>query len=122
MRTALSALMIGTSLLTSAAATEPVIFHTARFPDHTVVSLSLVGNQAAASVRYDFDVFISLSQTGAAGASAYSDPGKHKASVRCNPPEAVAVRGVDYPISTSNDGGTDWKDDLWRAVCRTPVS
>lgn len=121
MRTVLSALAIETFLLTSAAATEPMVFHRAHFPDHTVVSLSLLGNQAAASVKYDFDVFISLSQTNADGHGAYNDRGKHKASVRCNPPAAVSVRGVDYPIPTS-DAGTDWRDDLWKAVCTPPVS
>lgn len=120
MRTVLSAVAVETLLLTSAAATEPLVFHRAHFPDHTVVSLSLVGNRAAASVEYDFDVFISL-QTSAEGEGVYSDPGKHKASVRCSSPAAVSVGGVDYPIPTSGVG-PDWKDDLWRAVCTPPVS
>ncbi|ASY66926.1 hypothetical protein SJ05684_b59440 (plasmid) [Sinorhizobium sojae CCBAU 05684] len=122
MRTVVSVLAIETLLLTSAAANEPVVFHRAHFPDLTVVSVSLVGNEAAASVEYDFDVFISLSQTSADGDVAYSDRGKHKASVRCSPPAAVAVRGVDYAIPTSEAGTPDWKDDLWKAVCKPPVS
>ncbi|WP_026620610.1 hypothetical protein M728_002858 [Ensifer sp. WSM1721] len=122
MRTVLSALAMETLLLTSAAATEPMVFHRAHFPDHTVVSLSLVGNRAAASVKYDFDVFISLSQTRTEGEGAYSDPGKHKASIRCSPPAAVSVRGVDYPIPTPEGGMIDWKDDLWSAVCTRPLS
>ncbi|WP_037385756.1 hypothetical protein [Sinorhizobium americanum] len=121
MRTVLSAVAIETLLLTSAAATEPLVFHRAHFPDHTVVSLSIVGNRAAASPEYDFDVFISLSQTSVDGEEAYSDAGKHKASVRCGPPAAVSVGSVDDPISTS-DVGPDWKDDLWRADCTPPVS
>ncbi len=59
MRISVSALVSGLVLATPAAATEP--FHTARFPDHTIVSLSLVGNQTAASIEYDYDVYISLS-------------------------------------------------------------
>lgn len=49
-------------------------------------------------------------------------PGKHKASVRCNPPQAVSVSGVNYPIPTPGAGATDWKDDLWRAVCMPSIS
>ncbi|AUX78504.1 hypothetical protein [Sinorhizobium fredii] len=121
MRTVLSAVAIETLLLTSAAATEPLVFHRAHFPDHTVVSLSIVGNRAAASVGYDFDVLISLSQTSVDGEGAYSDPGKHKASVRCGPPAAVSMGNVDYQIPNSGVE-PDWKDDLWRAVCTPPVS
>lgn len=120
MRLFVSALVSGIALAAPAAATEP--FHTASFPDHTIVSLSLVGNQTAASIDYDFDVYISLSTVSTVGSWSYSDPGKHKASVRCHAPEAVAVRGINYPIPTATQGGTDWKDDLWRAVCMIPVS
>jgi len=122
MRNVLSVLAIETLLLTSAAATEPVVFHRAHFPDDTVVSLSLVGNQSAASAKYDFDVFISLSQSSTNGGVTYSDPGTHKASVRCSSPATVSVRGVDHPIPTSDAGGSDWKDDLWKAVCTPPTS
>ena len=120
MRISVSALVSGLVLATPAAATEP--FHTARFPDHTIVSLSLVGNQTAASIEYDYDVYISLSTVSTDGYGSYSDPSRHKASVRCHAPEAVAVRGVSYAIPTPAEGGTDWKDDLWRAVCTIPVS
>ncbi|KSV91835.1 hypothetical protein [Sinorhizobium sp. GL28] len=120
MRILVSALVSGIALATPAAATEP--FHTASFPDHTIVSLSLVGNQTAASIEYDYDVYISLSTVSTDGYGSYSDPSRHKASVRCHAPEAVAVRGVSYAIPTPAEGGTDWKDDLWRAVCTIPVS
>ena len=119
MRLLVSTLLSGFALATPATAIEP--FHTARFPDHTIVSLSLVGNQSAASIGYDFDVYISLSTVSTDGNGSYTDPGKHKASVRCHSPEAVAVRGVNYPIPTSTQGA-NWKDDLWRAVCIIPVS
>lgn len=122
MRIVISVLAVETLLLSSAAATEPVIFHTARFQDHTIVNLSLVESQAAASTDYDYDVLISLSQTSDDIGAGYNDPGKHEASVRCGPPPAVSVRGVDYPIPTAEVGGSDWKDDLWRIVCTPPVS
>jgi len=122
MRSVALFLAIEVLLVSSAAAAEPIVFHTAHFGDDTVVNLSLVGNQAAERVGYDYDVLILLSETNGRGDAVYSDPGKHRALVRCNPPEAVAVRGVDYPVRTSGAGGDDWKDDLWRAVCESPVS
>lgn len=122
MRSVASVLALEVLLLASPAATEPIVFHTAHFDDDTVVNLSLVGNQAAERVGYDYDVLISLSETNGRGEALYSDPGKHRAFVRCNPPETVAVRGVDYPVRRSGAAGDDWKDDLWRAVCESPVS
>lgn len=121
MRGVASVLALEMLLLASPAATEPIVFHTAHFGDNTVVNLSLVANQAAERVGYDYDVLISLSETNGLGEALYSDPGKHRALVRCNPPATVAVRGIDYPVRMSGAAG-DWKDDLWRAVCESPVS
>jgi hypothetical protein len=122
MRSVASVLAFKVLLMASPAATEPIVFHTAHFGDDTVVNLSLVGNHAADRGGYDYEVLISLSETNGQGEALYSDPGKHRALVRCNPPETVAVRGIDYPVRMSGAGGDDWKDDLWRAVCETPVS
>lgn len=122
MRSVASVLALEVLLLASPAATEPIVFHTAHFDDNTVVNLSLISNQAAERVGYDYDVLISLSETNGRGEALYSDPGKHRALVRCTPPETVAVSGVDYPVRASGAGGDDWKDDLWRVVCMTPVS
>ncbi len=122
MRTVLSILSIEMLLLASASATEPDVFHKEHFPDNTVVSLSLVENQAAASVEYDFDVFIGVSQTSDEGGRTYTDPSKHRASVRCAEPAAISVRGIEYRIPTSGAKGSDWKDDLWNAVCIPPIS
>lgn len=122
MRSVASVLALEVLLLASPAATEPIVFHTAHFGDNTVVNLSLVANQAAEQVGYDYDVLISLSETNGLGEALYSDPGKHRAFVRCNSPETVAVRGIDYPVRMSGAAGDDWKDDLWRAVCESPVS
>ncbi|MFC0808910.1 hypothetical protein ACFHWW_26300 [Ensifer sp. P24N7] len=106
----------------NAAAEEPLVFHTAQFEDATVVSLGLVSNRMTERPGYDYDVLISLSQTDARSGSVYSDPGKHRALVKCGEPAKVSVRGVDYAVPTSGAVGQDWKADLWRAVCETPVS
>jgi hypothetical protein len=109
-------------LSASNAAAEPLIFHTAHFDDNTVVSLGLVSNHTAERAGFDYDVLISLSQGGVASGTVYSDPGKHRAFVKCSDPAKVSVRGIDYPVRTLGPGGDDWKDDLWRAVCMAPVS
>ncbi|WP_082910364.1 hypothetical protein [Sinorhizobium glycinis] len=105
-----------------AGAEEPLVFHRAQFDDATVVSLGLVSNRTTERPGYDYDVVISLWQTDARGGAIYSDPGKHRALVKCGDPAKVSVRGVDYTVPTSGAGGEDWKTDLWRAVCETPVS
>ncbi|MCA1408988.1 hypothetical protein I6F26_33040 [Ensifer sp. IC3342] len=106
----------------AAAAEEPLVFHTAQFEDATVVSLGLVSNTMTERPGYDYDVIISLSQTDAHSGAVYNDAGKHRALVKCGDPAKVSVRGVDYTIPPSGAGGEDWKTDLWRAVCETPVS
>lgn len=122
MRAGASFVVVQVLLLSPVAATEPVVFHTAHFSDDTVVSLSLVGSQLASKMGYDYDVLISLSQMHSKNGAVYSDPGKHRVLVKCADPAKVSVRGVDYPIPASQDGSSDWKDDLWKAVCTPPVS
>lgn len=117
--TALAAVMLAAQ---SAAAEEPLVFHTAQFEDATVVSLGLVSNTTAERPGYDYDVVISLSQTNSRSGAVYNDPGKHRALVKCGDPARVSVRGVDYSIATSGAVQQDWKADLWRAVCESPVS
>ncbi|WP_164923845.1 hypothetical protein [Sinorhizobium fredii] len=116
---ALAAVMLAAP---NAAAEEPVVFHTAQFDDATVVSLGLVSNMMTERPGYDYDVIISLWQTDSRSGAVYSDPGKHRALVKCGDPAMVSVRGVDYTVPASGAGGEDWKTDLWRAVCETPVS
>ncbi|MFQ6160836.1 MULTISPECIES: hypothetical protein [Sinorhizobium] len=117
--TALAAVMLAAQ---SAAAEEPLVFHTAQFEDATVVSLGLVSNTTTERPGYDYDVVISLSQTNSRSGVVYNDPGKHRALVKCGDPARVSVRGVDYSIPTSGAVQQDWKADLWRAVCESPVS
>ena len=122
MRAFVLTLAVGVLTALSAVAAEPLIFHTAHFDDNTVVNLGLVSNHTTERTGYDYDVLISLSQGDAASGSAYTDPGKHRAFVKCSDPAKVSVRGIDYSVHTLGPGGNDWKDDLWRAVCITPVS
>lgn len=105
-----------------ASATELMVFHTAHFADDTVVTLSLVSNVLAAKAGYDYDVAISVSQQEGTYGAVYNDPGKHRALVRCSEPAKVSVRGKDYAIPVSVTRGSDWKVDLWIAVCSPSVS
>ncbi len=115
----LSAVALSASITTAA---EPLIFHTANFGDDTVVSLGLVGNRHSDQADYDYDVLISLSQKHYKSGDVYSDPGRHRALVKCSDPAKISVSGVDYAVSTSLTRGTDWKSDLWVAVCSPSVS
>ena len=122
MRACVLALAAGMLTALSAAAADPMIFHSEHFGDNTVVNLGLFSNRAADRAGYDYDVQISLFQVKRADGTAYVDPGKHRAFVKCSDPATVSVRGIDYPVQTSEAAGDDWKADLWRAVCMTPVS
>ena len=55
MRWYLTAFVVGLSLVSSAKATEPLIFYTAHFDDDTVVSLGLLSNHTAERAGYDFE-------------------------------------------------------------------
>lgn len=122
MRSLLLTLSAGVLSASIATAAEPLIFHTENFADDTVVSLGLVGNRLSDQAEYDYDVLISLSQKHFKSGDVYSDPGRHRAFVRCSDPAKVSVRGVDYAVSISLARGTDWKSDLWVAICRPSVS
>ncbi|SOC35620.1 hypothetical protein SAMN05892877_101447 [Rhizobium subbaraonis] len=122
MRSLLLTLSAGALSASIATAAEPMIFHTANFGGDTVVSLGLIGYRLSNQAEYDYDVLISLSQKHFKSGDVYSDPGRHRAFVRCSDPAKVSVRGVDYAVSTSLARGTDWKSDLWVAVCRPSVS
>lgn len=123
MRELVLTLAIGLFSVANAAAAGPIVFHTAHFNDDTLVSLGLVSNQAAQRPGYDYDVLISLSSRRDTDGAIYNDRGRHRALVRCGDPATVSVRGIDYPVRTSeSEGVEDWKTDLWRAVCLLPVS
>lgn len=122
MRSLLLTLSAGVLSASIATAAELLIFHTENFADDTVVSLGLVGNRLSDQAEYDYDVLISLSQRHHKSGDVYSDPGRHRALVKCSDPAKVSVRGVDYAIPTSVTRGADWKSDLWVALCSPSVS
>lgn len=122
MRSLLLTLSAGALSASIGTAAEPLIFHTANFGDDTVVSLGLVSNHPAEQAEFDYDVLISLSQRHYKSGDVYSDPGRHRALVKCSDPAKVSVRGVDYAIPTSVTRGADWKSDLWVALCSPSVS
>lgn len=122
MRAFVLTLAVGVMSSLGAVAGEPLIFHSEHFDDDTTVNLGLVSNSATDRAGYDYDVLISLTQGNETNDPAYVDPGKHRAFVKCSDPAMVSVRGIDYPVRTSETARDDWKDDLWRAVCTSPVS
>lgn len=70
---------------------------------------------------YDFDVTIGLTEFDSAGSIRYTDKGSHHVRVKCDSPGKVFVGGAVY-VPTSGVAGSDWKEDLWKSVCMSPVS
>lgn len=103
-------------------ASELAIFHTASFGSSRSVSLSLAEGGPARDPAFDFDVVITLSEFDGGGTVLYRDGGRHQASVRCVSPAMVRINSTDYAIDVSAPPGTDWKHDLWAALCIAPVS
>lgn len=99
-----------------------VVFYTASFGDSGSVSLSLAEGRPSHDPTFDFDAVITLSESSPGGAVLYRDGGRHEASVRCTRPAIVRVGSIDYPIDVSIHPGTDWKHDLWAALCAAPVT
>ncbi|MCT9000324.1 hypothetical protein [Chelativorans intermedius] len=117
-------LLAGALITTTAAAAEPMVFHTAYFPDATAVNLSVADKTLSADGSYDFDVMIRLTEVDAAGAVIYEDSVSHGARVRCSAPAKVLVGGLDYAVGATSVSPDiiSWKEDLWRTVCGAPVS
>jgi hypothetical protein len=103
------------------AASGLAIFHTASFGSSRSVSLSLAEGGPARDPAFDFDVVITLSEFGG-GTVLYRDGGRHEASVRCVSPAMVRINSADYAVDVSARPGSDWKRDLWAALCTAPVS
>ncbi|NKK01908.1 hypothetical protein GFL80_15235 [Rhizobium leguminosarum bv. viciae] len=118
MRRVLLCLILCAQSASTAAASELAIFHTASFGGSRSVSLSL----AEGGPAFDFDVVITLSEFDGDGTVLYRDGGRHQASVRCIAPAMVRINSADYVIDLSTRPGTDWKHDLWAALCTAPVS
>ncbi len=121
MRLSASFISMSCALLSSVGSAEPLIFHSQRHAGDLTIRLSLIDNVASVEAGYDYDVRIRTEET-KGGGKPYADPSGHKVSVRCTAPEAVAVAGIDYPIGSPASTTGNWKEDLWRAVCRASVS
>ncbi|WP_245293807.1 hypothetical protein [Rhizobium bangladeshense] len=106
----------------TSAASELAIFHTASFGGSRSVSLSLAEGGPVRDPAFDFDVVITLSEFDSDGTVLYRDGGRHQANVRCDAPATVRIKSADYAIDISARPRTDWKHDLWAALCTAPVS
>ncbi|MBX4926569.1 hypothetical protein ABID08_005509 [Rhizobium binae] len=122
MRRVLLTLILCAQSASMSVAAGLAVFHTASFGGSRSVSLSLAEGAVSRDPTFDFDVVITLSEFDGGGAVLYRDGGRHKASVRCVSPATVRINSTDYPIDVSARPGTDWKHDLWSALCNAPVS
>ena len=122
MRRVLLSLILCAQPASMSAASELAVFHTASFGGSRSVSLSLAEGTASGDPTFDFDVVITLSEFDGGGTVLYRDGGRHQASVRCVSPAMVRINSADYAIDVSAQPGTDWKYDLWAALCTAPVS
>ena len=122
MRRVLLSLILCAQPASMSAASELAVFHTASFGGSRSVSLSLAEGGPARDRAFDFDVVITLSEFDGGGTVLYRDRGRHQASVRCVSPATVRINSADYVIDLSTRPGTDWKHDLWAALCTAPVS
>lgn len=104
------------------AASELAVFHVTSFGGSRSVSLSLAEGGSSRDPAFDFDVVITLSEFDGGGTVLYRDGGRHEASVRCVSPAMVRIKSADYAVDVSARPGTDWKHDLWAALCTAPVS
>ena len=103
---------------------QPLVFHIEKFPDNTIISLSLLDDLSSEDKNHDVSVVITLAKTNQGGGLIFADGGRHLAKVRCSSPASVMVNGLGYPVGLMGGGHAriDWKEDLWRTVCTTPMS
>ncbi|MBB3395427.1 MULTISPECIES: hypothetical protein [unclassified Rhizobium] len=122
MRRVLLSLILCAQSASMSAASGLAVFHTASLSGSRSVSLSLAKGGPSRDPAFDYDVVITLSEFDGGGAVLYRDGGRHKASVRCLSPAMVRINSADYAIDVSARPGTDWKHDLWAALCTAQVS
>ncbi len=96
-------------------------FHVSHFQDDVTVNLTVTSLETSPVRDYDFDVTIGLTELDSAGSIRYIDKGSHGARVKCDGPGKILVGGAVY-VPTSGVAGSDWKEDLWKSVCMSPVS
>ncbi|CAK07388.1 MULTISPECIES: hypothetical protein [Rhizobium] len=122
MRRVLLSLILCAQSASMSAASGLAIFHTASFGSSRSVSLGLAEGGPARDLAFDFDVVITLSEFDGSGIVLYRDGGRHEASVRCVSPAVVRINSANYTVDVSARPGTDWKHDLWAALCTSPAS
>lgn len=110
-----------TASVIQAQSAERPPFHVSHFQDDVTVNLTVTSLQTSPVQDYDFDLTIGLTEFDSAGSIKYTDQGTHDVRVKCDSPGEVFVGGAVY-VSTSGVAGSDWKGDLWKSVCMSPVS
>jgi hypothetical protein len=111
----------GISSVFAAQAAERPPFHVSHFQGDVTVNLTVTSLQTSPVQDYDFDLTIGLTEFDSAGSIKYTDQGTHDVRVKCDSPGKVFVGGAVY-VPTSGVAGSDWKEDLWKSVCMSPVS
>lgn len=99
---------------------EPRVFYTEHFPDQTSIQMSIIGDGVPEEGGYDFDVSIGLAKINATGTMTFFDSSSHYAQIRCAEPAYVGFG--DHRFQVQATAVADWKKDLWKAYCETPVS
>ncbi len=107
-------------MLVGTAQSEPLVFYTAHFADQTSIQMSVIGDRVPEEGGYDFDVSIGLAKINATGAMTFFDRSNHHARIRCAEPAYVGFGDYRFPVPSTSS--SDWKRDLWKAYCETPVS
>lgn len=107
-------------MLVGTAQAEPRVFYTAHFPDQTSIQMSVIGDGVPEAGGYDFDVSIGLARINATGAITFFDRSSHHARIRCAEPAYVGFGDHRFPMYATSS--SDWKQDLWKAYCESPVS
>ncbi|MCF1450477.1 hypothetical protein FS815_27245 [Agrobacterium vitis] len=100
---------------------ERLPFHVSHFQDDVTVNLTVTSLHTSPVQDYDFDVTIGLTEFDSAGSIKYTDQGSHDVRVKCDGAGKVFVGGAIY-VPTRGVAGSDWKEDLWKSVCMSPVS
>ena len=95
-------------------------FHVYHFRGDVTVSLTVTSLKTSRILDYDFDVTISLTQVDGTGTIEYIDQATHAVHVKCDESGKVLVGGAVY-IPFSGVHGNDWKVDLWRSICMSPM-
>lgn len=96
-------------------------FHVSTFDRGVTVNLTITSVVTSLASEYDFDVTIGLIELNGEGAVQYLDVGRHGARVNCAGRGKVFVGGTVY-VPSFAPGKGDWKEDLLKSLCTSPVS